>query len=53
MAKYPSEPKGRYNFDTALRDNTVDMIATEKTFGMSAPLTIPRDSSMPTTNVGT
>ena len=31
MTKYPSEPKGRRNFDTALRYNTVDMIATEKT----------------------
>jgi hypothetical protein len=31
MTKYPSEPKGRRNFDMALRYNTVDMIATEKT----------------------
>jgi hypothetical protein len=31
MTKYPSEPKGRRNFDVALRYNTVDMIATEKT----------------------
>jgi hypothetical protein len=31
VTKYPSEPKGRRNFDTALHYNTVDMIVTEKT----------------------
>ena len=31
MTKYPSEPKGRRTFDTALHYNTVDMIPTEKT----------------------
>jgi len=31
MKKYQFERKGRRNFGTALRYNTVDMIATEKT----------------------
>ena len=31
MKEYRSETKRRRNFDTALRYNTVDMIATEET----------------------